>query len=143
MRFVRSLALLEMRLWKLLLAAVVVAIGVASLPAQDKLGAGTYKGTYTGGAGNGDFHMTLKADGKGGFTGDVGFTIMGEEVPGKFTLLKVDGAKIEMAYDFDLQGMKLSSAGEGTLKGKTLEGTYKTSADGAAIDQGTWKTTLQ
>ncbi len=68
---------------------------------------------------------------------------MGEEVPGKFTPLKVDGAKIEMAYDFDLQGTKLQSAGEGALKGKTLEGTYKTSADGAAIDQGTWKTTLQ
>ncbi len=44
MRFVRSLALLEMRLWKLLLAAVVVAIGVASLPAQDKLGAGNLQG---------------------------------------------------------------------------------------------------
>jgi hypothetical protein len=132
-----------MRVLKFLVVVAILALAFVELPAQDKIAAGTYKGTYTGGAGNGDFHMTLKADGKGGFTGEVGFTIMGEEVPGKFTLLKVDGAKIEMAYDFDLQGTKLSSAGEGTLKGKTLEGTYKTSADGAAVDQGTWKTTLQ
>ena len=134
-----------MRFLKLLVVAAIAAIALVDLPelpAQDKVGAGTYKGTYTGAAGSGDFHLTLKADGSG-FTGLVGFTIMGEEVPGKFTTLKIDGAKIEMAYDFDLQGTKLTSAAEGTLKGKTLEGTYKTSAEGAVVDQGTWKTTQQ
>jgi hypothetical protein len=143
MRFLRSLALLEMRLWKLLLAAVVVAIGVASLPAQDKLGAGTYKGTYTGGAGGGDLHLTLKADGKGGLTGDVGFTVAGEAVVVKMASMKVDGSKLQMVWEFDLQGAKLQSASEGTLSGKTLTGTYKTSADGQVVDEGTWKTTLQ
>jgi hypothetical protein len=68
---------------------------------------------------------------------------MGEEVPGKITSLKVDGAKVEVVYDFDLQGAKLQSAIQGTLTGKTLGGTYKTSADGAAVDEGTWKTTAQ
>lgn len=119
------------------------AISVVSLGAQDKIGLGTYKGTYAGGAGGGDFHLTLKVDSKGGIAGDVGFTIMGEEVVGKITSLKLDGSKIEFAYDFDIQGTKLQSSGEGTAKGKALEGTYKTTADGAAVDQGTWKTTLQ
>jgi len=59
------------------------AISVVSLGAQDKIGLGTYKGTYAGGAGGGDFHLTLKVDNKGGIAGDVGFTIMGEEVVGK------------------------------------------------------------
>jgi len=132
-----------MRFLKLVILAAIIVIGLVDLPAQDKLAAGTYKGTYTGAAGAGDFHLTLKADGKGGFSADVGFTIMGEEVPGKITSLKVDGAKISMVYDFDLQGAKLQSAADGTLTGKTLGGTYKTSAEGAAVDEGTWKTTAQ
>lgn len=132
-----------MRFLKLVILAAIVAIGLVDLPAQDKLGAGTYKGTYSGGAGGGDFHLTLKADDKGGFTAEVGFTIMGEEVPGKITTLKVDGAKIVMVYDFDLQGARLSSAAEGTLSGKTLAGSYKTAAEGSVVDEGTWKTTAQ
>jgi hypothetical protein len=132
-----------MRFLKLLILAAIVAIGLVDLPAQDKLGAGTYKGTYTGGAGGGDFHLTLTADGKGGFSAEVGFTIMGEEVPGKITSLKIDPAKIEMVYDFDLQGTKLQSAASGTLSGKTLGGTYKTTAEGTAVDEGTWTTTAQ
>jgi hypothetical protein len=131
------------RFLKLLVVAAILALAFVELPAQDKIGAGTFKGTYAGGAGSGDFHLTLKVDGKGGFTGEVGFTIMGEEVPGKFTTLKIDGGKIEMAYDFDLQGTKLTSAAVGTLSGKALGGTYKTSAEGTAVDEGTWKTTLQ
>jgi hypothetical protein len=126
-----------------MLSLVLMALGTL-LSAQDVLSPGTtYKGTYTGAAGNGDFHLTLKVDGKGGLTAEVGFTIMGQEVPGKITTLKVQGAKIEMVYDFDLEGTKLTSAAIGTLKGKTLEGTYKTTAEGAAVDEGTWKTTAQ
>jgi hypothetical protein len=128
-----------------LMAMAVVAVGVMVLPAaaDDKLAAGTYKGTYTGGAGDGDFRLTLKADGKGGFTGDVAFTVMGEAVVGKITTLKVDGAKIEILYDFDLQGTKLQSVTAGTLSGKTLGGTYKTTAEGTTVDEGSWKTTAQ
>ncbi len=114
------------------MAMAVMAIGVMALPAaaDDKLAAGSYKGTYTGGGGSGDIHLTLKADGKGGLTAEVGFTIEGAEVAGAITTLKINGAKIQLVYDFDLQGAKLQSAIEGTLSGKTLGGTYKTSADG-------------
>jgi hypothetical protein len=132
-----------MRLLRVVALVAIAAMGAVALLGQDKLAAGAYKGAYSGAAGGGDFHLALKADGKGGFSAEVGFTIMGEEVPGKITSLKVDGAKIEIVYDFDLQGMRLQSAATGTLSGKTLGGTYKTSAEGAAVDEGTWKTTAQ
>lgn len=124
-----------------------IAVGlllIASLSAaQDKIVPGTYKGTYSGMNGGGDFHLTLKDDGKGGYSADVGFTFAGEEVPGKITSLKIDGANLELVYDFDLQGMKLTTSNKGTLKGKTLEGTYETTADGMPVDQGTFTTTAQ
>jgi hypothetical protein len=111
--------------------------------AQDKIGAGTYKGAWTGASGGGDFHMTLRADGNGGLGADIGFTIEGQEVPSKVTSIKVSGASIEAVYEFDLQGNKLQSAIKGTLKGKTIEGTYKTTAGDSPVDEGTWKTTAQ
>src|SRR5690242_4360063 len=114
----------------------------ALMIAQVVFSPGNYKGSYTGGAGSGDFHIELKVDGKGGMAATVGFTNMGEEVPGKVTALKIRGYKIEMAYDVDLQGAKLTSSAEGTIKGATIEGTYKTTAEGQAVDQGSWKATL-
>ena len=119
------------------LAALAVAAGMIS--AADTIGAGDYKGSWAGAGGGGDFRLTLTADGNGGFTGKVGFTINGTEVPGKFATLKVSGAKIDMAYDFELEGNKLTSAATGTLKGKSIEGTYKTTAGAQDVDTGTWK----
>jgi hypothetical protein len=100
--------------------------------------AGSYKGTWTGSAAGGDFHLTVT-----GGKADIGFTIEGQEVPCKIVSQKIDGASIEIVYEFDLQGTKLQSAIKGTLKGKSLEGTYKTSAGDAPVDEGTWKTTAQ
>jgi hypothetical protein len=117
-----------------------LALGAAPAPAQSKIGAGMYKGTYTGGAGGGDFHLKVSADGKA----EIGFTVAGEEVSSKIVSFKIDGASLTAVYEFDLQGNKLQSAIQGTLKGKTLEGSYKTTLPGAdeAVDQGTWKTTV-
>ena len=125
---------------RLLLALTAMAALIAG---QDVISPGTYKGSYAGGAGSGDFHIALKVDGSSGMSATVGFTIMGEEVPAKITSLKVSGAKIEISYDFELQGAKLTSAADGVIKGKTIEGQYTTSAEGQAVDQGTWKATLQ
>ena len=100
---------------------------------------GSYKGVWAGAASGGDFHLTLH----GPVSAEVGFTIEGQEVPCKVISLKIDGASLEMVYEFELQGMKLQSATKGTLKGKTLEGTYTTSAGDSPVDQGTWKTTAQ
>jgi len=111
--------------------------------AQDKLVAGAYKGTWSGGSASGDFHLVLRADDQGKLVAEVGFTINGEEVPCKLMSLKIDGATLAMIYEFDLQGNKLQSATHGTLQGKTLEGTYKTLAGEIAVDEGTWKAETQ
>ena len=125
-----------------IVTVMTLAAGLAC--AQDSIGAGTYKGVWNGGSGGGDFQMTLTSDGKGGLTAQVVFAMGDEKVPCKTTSLKVDGASMKVVYQFDLQGNKLQSAVEGKLKGKTLEGTYKTTMPGGdeAVDQGTWKVSL-
>jgi phage tail tube protein FII len=126
-----------------MLTRIVTVMALASgfACAQDSVGAGTYKGTWAGGSGGGDFQMTLAADGKGGLTAKVLFSMGEEKVPCKTTSVKVEGASLKVVYQFDLQGNALQSAVEGKLKGKTLEGTYKTTMPGGddAVDQGTWK----
>jgi hypothetical protein len=124
----------------MLRAVAVLLIAAAIVPAQSGIGPGTYKGTWTGAAGGGDFHLTVTAGGKG----EIGFSIDGAEVPSKMVSFKIEGANLTAVYEFDLQGNKLQSAIQGTLTGKTIEGTYKTTAPGSddAVDQGTWKTSL-
>jgi hypothetical protein len=121
---------------------LVVLCAIAAL-AQDKLAPAVYKGTWAGPSGGGDFVVTIKNDGKGGLTADLSFTVGGEAAVGKVTSSKVDGAKVEIVYDFDVQGTKLQVSTVGTLSGKTLSGTYKSSAEGQTVDEGTWKTTSQ
>ncbi len=124
-------------------AAAILLLALGVLNAQDKVAPGTYKGTWAGASAGGDFHMTLKADGKNGLAADIGFTMDGQEVPCKITSVKVDGPSITILYSFDLQGNQMQSMTHGTLKGKSLEGTYKTTAGDTPVDEGTWKTTAQ
>jgi len=114
-----------------LLLLIALAIGLLADPA------GTYKGTYTGGAGGGDFILTV-ADSKA----EVSFTVGGEMVKAKTTSYKVDGAKIRIVYTFDLQGTTLESTVTGELAGNTITGAYQTkTSDGSGVDEGTWKAT--
>ena len=101
---------------------------------------GTYKGTWSGGQANGDIMMKLTTSG-GDTKADVSFALSGQDVKCTVTSVKTDGAKIEIVYEFDLGDVKLQSTATGELKGKTIEGTYKTKslADGSAVDEGTWK----
>jgi hypothetical protein len=125
-----------MRTIVLLLAALVL-VAAAGIE-------GTYKGSWSGAA-NGDFRLTLEPGGNGDWNADVVFTIGTDEVKTKIKSVKVDGPKIDIVYTFDLQGTALQSAVTGQLTGKTLEGTYKTIAvaDGAPVDEGTWKASAQ
>jgi hypothetical protein len=106
---------------------------------QDAIGAGTYKGEWHGATGGGEIHLTLRANTNGGLTPEVGFSIDSQELTCKVLSFKTDGAKFKMVYEFDLQGNVLQSAIEGTAKGKTIEGTYKTTAGDQDVDAGTWK----
>src|SRR5437667_7061874 len=102
--------------------------------------AGTYTGDWTGGAASGDFKLKLEeADGK--WSCEASFTLSGADVKTVTKSVKVDGNKVEVKYEFDLQGNKLMSTITGQLQGRTLEGKYETVTvpDGGPVDAGTWK----
>jgi|SRR5580698_5723430 hypothetical protein len=111
------------------------------LAGQDGLVAGSYKGQWSGATASGDIHVTFRDGGEGKLTPEVGFTLSGQDVKCKILSFKMDGAKFTMVYEFDAQGTMLQSATEATVKGKTIEGTYKTTAGDQAVDSGTWKAT--
>src|SRR5579871_6033858 len=82
--------------------------------------AGTYKGSYSGSAGaSGDFSITLSESG-GAWKADVSFDL-GGPIKTKITAVEVDGAKIKVVYQFDLQGAPLESTTIGELKGNQFE----------------------
>jgi len=107
--------------------------------------AGTYSGTWSGSSGaSGDFHISLTPGENGAWKSDVTFTFGGADVNTKVTSVKVDGTKVIIVYQFDLQETRLESTATGQLNGNQLDGTYSTKvvADGSAVDEGTWKTTV-
>jgi hypothetical protein len=107
--------------------------------------AGTYKGTYSGSAGaSGDFVVSLTQAENGEWKSEVTFTLGGQDVKTKITSLKVDGSKVTIVYEFDLQGTALESTITGELNAGALAGDYHTKvvADGSAVDEGTWKATV-
>ena len=124
-----------MRTTSLFLAAV-LCVSAAGL-------AGTYKGSWSGAA-TGDFRLKLEQTGAE-WKADIVFTMGTDEVKTKIKSVKVDGAKVDIVYDFDLQGTPLESTVSGQLTGNTMEGTYKTKtvADGSPVDEGTWKVSAQ
>jgi hypothetical protein len=123
-----------------ILAAVPLLAFALTLNAADL--AGTYKGSWTGGAGaNGDFRVVLTPGESDAWKADVTFTFNGDEVKTKIVSVKAEGSKIEIVYDFDLGGNAIRSTVTGTVKGASLEGTYvsKAVADGSPVDEGTFK----
>ena|SRR5579862_3453857 len=105
---------------------------------------GTYKGTYSGSSGaSGDFVVSLTQSANSDWKSEVSFTLGGEDVKTRITSLAVDGSKVKIVYQFDLQGTALESTVTGELTGATLAGKYQTKvvADGSAVDEGTWKAT--
>jgi opacity protein-like surface antigen len=120
-------------------ALIVLLAGVVA--GQDSVAAGTYKGQWTGAGGSGDIHITFRDGGDGKLTPEVGFTLGGQDVTCKVLSFKPEGAKFRMVYEFDAQGTMLQSAIEATVTGKTMEGTYKTTAGDQSVDSGTWKAT--
>lgn len=121
------------------LGALLLLTGMAF--GEDTLAAGTYKGEWSGAAANGEIHMTFRAGADGKLVPEVGFTLGGQEVSCKIVSFAVEGAKVTLVYEFDAQGTLLKSAAQATVKGKTMEGTYTTTAGDQPVDSGTWKAT--
>lgn len=125
-------------LHRLMVFCGAVGLLAGSLAAEDALAAGTYKGQWSGTGAGGDIQLTFRAKSDGGLTPEVGFTLGGQDVKCKVISFKADGAKFTMVYEFDAEGNPLQSAIVGTAKGKTIEGTYKTTAGDQAVDTGTF-----
>ncbi len=116
------------------LALVLIAAGLA----------GTYKGSYSGSA-SGDISVTLKQADDGAWKSEVTFSFGGQDIKTKITSVKVDGSKVKIVYEFDLDGNGLESTITGELNRTTLAGDYhtRTTTDGSAVDEGTWKGVAQ
>lgn len=108
----------------------------------DKDLAGTYNGEWSGASGaSGKVHLELQKTSEGEWKCVVSFTMDGEEYKTKMKSVKVDGAKLEARYEWELQGTVVQSTITGELSGKTLEGKYRTVtvSDGSPVDEGVWK----
>jgi len=121
-----------------------IALAVTLFAGEKDL-AGVYTGKWSGASGAvGDVRIALAlSDGK--LAPDVMFTMGSTEVKTKVTHVAVDGMKLEMKYEFDLNGVRLESTLRGTLSGEVLEGRYSTKSvvNGSAADEGEWKATRQ
>jgi len=120
-----------------------IVLGAAMLLlGQETFGPGTYKGEWHGATASGAIHITFRGDRTGGLTPEIGFTLGDQDVVCKVLSFKTDGMKFRLVYEFDAQGTLLQSATDATVKGKTIEGAYKTTAGDQDVDSGTWKATL-
>jgi hypothetical protein len=68
------------------------------------------------------------------------FGLQGTDVKTAMREVKVQDAKVEFTYDFDVQGATLRSHVYGEWNGTAFAGKYDTTSvpDGSAIDNGTW-----
>ena len=68
-----------------------------------------------------------------------GFTLEGSDVKTTMRQMKLQDSKLDLTYDFEIQGASLRSHLTGEWNGSVFKGRYETTlADGAGVDQGTW-----
>src|SRR5215510_7908688 len=129
MRFMRRLPIL-------LLLALFTLLGAA----DDFAGAyaGEWKSNSSGNGGT--IHFKLNSSPSGGWTCDLTFGLEGSDVKTTMREVRVQDRKVELTYDFELQGAALRSKVKGEWKSSAFAGTFETSlVDGsAAVDSGTW-----
>jgi hypothetical protein len=108
--------------------------------------AGNYTGVWKSDAsGNGGtIRMTLIAVPDASYKCDVSFTLGGEEVKTKLQSFKLENSQLDVAYDFDVQGITARSRITGKWDGKAFAGRYQTTTvdSGDGVDAGTWNATL-
>ena len=87
---------------------------------------------------SGSIKMSLKSTPE---DSEVSFTLSGYDVKTKVKTLKMEDGRLEMSYEFDLQGNKLLSTITASIDADKLDGKYSTKAlaDGSAVDSGVVK----
>jgi hypothetical protein len=131
----------------------VVACGVPALPAAESKSAmkqaaapaaalaGQYKGAWkSADATTGDLRLAFKSNGDAAWAADASFTYEGTTFPTRMKTVRIEGAKIELVFEWDVDGNPAQSKVHGELKGDTLQGSYVTSG-AAGETRGTWSVT--
>jgi len=68
------------------------------------------------------------------------FTYEGAEIPGTVKTIETNGSKIQMVFDWSIQGTAGQSTLIGEASGATLQGTFETKGV-AGASSGTWTVT--
>ena len=104
--------------------------------------AGAFAGEWKSNAasGGGAYRLVLKPAAGGSWNADVTFNVGGADVTASVKEVKVTGAKVELTYDFEVQGFPVRGVASGELKGSVVSGTYKSLASdgGMVLDEGVW-----
>ncbi|WP_414661125.1 hypothetical protein [Horticoccus sp. 23ND18S-11] len=100
--------------------------------------AGHYLGKWKGANdATGDLIIKLKKDGETPWAVESSFTFEGADIPTKSKSVEVDGTKLKMVFEWDIQGSAGQSTLVGELNGDTLKGTFETTG-AAGESKGTW-----
>ena len=83
--------------------------------------------------------MTLEAAPDGTWKCEAGFSLEGADIKTTTRQIKLQDSKLDVSYDFEVQGASLRSRVTGEWNGSVFKGRYETTVvDGAAVDEGTW-----
>lgn len=93
--------------------------------AVEAVSAGEYVGSWKGeGDAAGKLRLKLKRD-NGGWAAEAWFTYQDAEVPTKMKSVRIDGTKIELVFEWQIEGTTGQSSMAGEFAGPTLRGTYE------------------
>jgi len=114
--------------------------------AADRDLSGRYEGEWKSASGNGGaIRFTLDAGTGGVWKADLMFTLDGADVKTTMREVKLQDGKIELAYDFNVQGLTARSRVKGEWNGTAFRGQYETTLvdGGQTVDGGTWSAAKQ
>jgi hypothetical protein len=99
--------------------------------------AGDYTGNWKGDAeGAGALKIRLKKE-ESRWVAESTFTFEGAEIQTKLKAVEVEGAKVQLVFEWNIQGAPGQSRLTGEMTGDGLKGTYETTGE-AGNSTGTW-----
>jgi len=122
---------------------VMMLVGMLALVAMcaDRDLAGRYAGEWKSASGaGGAYEMRLAADrADGKWICEASFVYEGSQVKTQTHEISLKDSKIDVSYDFELQGASLRTRMTGEWNGNAFVGKYETSVVGGdGVDSGTW-----
>ena len=113
---------------------------VATAEPAPKAVAGQYAGGWKGsGSSSGELRIKLKQD-AGSWQAEAVFTYEGQEIPTKVKVIEIVGTKVELVFDWVIQGTPGQSKLTGDVSGDSLRGTFESKAS-SGTSNGTWTVT--